>query len=121
MEFADLAGEERLALVALLELAVMADANVSDEEADEIGQLIDAFGDAEYRALVDEVPVRFQSQDDLKAFLETIERPEARELIYGFFLEAAASGAMQGRESELVAWLAEAWDLDVEIDKPPPA
>ncbi len=116
MELSDLREDERLALVALLKVAVVADGSVSDEEVEEIGDVVEAFGEGEYRKLVDEVSRRFQSQDDLKDFLETIERPEARELIYGFFLEEAAPEALRGRESELVAWLADAWKIEVEID-----
>jgi uncharacterized tellurite resistance protein B-like protein len=116
MELQDLRGDERLALVALLKVAIVADGGVSDEEVEEIGDVAEAFGEGEYQKLVDEVAQRFQSADDLKTFLETIERPEARELIYGFFLEEAAGEALQGRESELVAWLAEAWGIEVEID-----
>ena len=116
VELSDLRGDERLALVALLKVAVVADGSVSDEEVEEIGDVVEAFGEREYRELVDEVSRRFQSQDDLKTFLETIERPEARELIYGFFLEEAAPEALRGRESELVAWLADAWKIEVEID-----
>lgn len=116
VELSDLRGDERLALVALLKVAVVADGSVSDEEVEEIGDIVEAFGEREYRELVDEVSRRFQSQDDLKTFLETIERPEARELIYGLFLEEAAPEALRGRESELVAWLADAWKIEVEID-----
>lgn len=116
MDLSDLHADERLALVALLKVAVLADGTISDEEIEEIGDVVEAFGEGEYRKLADEVSRRFQSQDDLKTFLETIERPEARDLIYGFFLEEAAAEALRGRESELVDWLAEAWGIDVEID-----
>jgi uncharacterized tellurite resistance protein B-like protein len=117
MELSDLRGDERLALVALLEVAVVADGSVSDEEVEEIGEVIEAFGEDEYRALVDEVSRRFPTEDDLMSFLETIERPEARELIYAFFLEGAASDALRGRESVLVDWLAETWGIEVKIDE----
>ena len=116
MEFSDLRGDERLALVALLEFAVVADGGVSDEEVEEISDVVEAIGESEYRELVDEVSRRFQSQADLKTFLETIQRPEARDLIYDFFLEQAAGEALRGRESELVDWLAVVWQLKVKID-----
>ncbi len=116
MELLDLRGDERLALVALLKVAVVADGSVSDEEVEEIREVVDAFGEDEYRKLVDEVSQRFQTQDDLMTFLETIQRPEAREFIYGCFLEEAAGEALRGRESELVDWLAEVWQLEVKID-----
>ena len=116
MELSDLRGDERLAVVALLKVAVVADGSVSDEEVEEISDVVEAFGQSEYRKLVDEVSRRFQSQADLKTFLETIQRPEARDLIYDFFLEQAAGEALRGRESELVDWLAVVWQLEVKID-----
>ena len=116
MELSDLRGDERLALVALLETAVVADGSVSDEEVEDIGEVIAAFGDDEYRKLVDEVSQRFRSQDDLMNFLETIQRPEARDLIYGFFLEEAVGEALRGREAELVDRLGKVWNIDVKID-----
>jgi len=116
MELSDLRGDERLALVALLEAAVVADGSVSDHEVEDIQKVVDAFGEDEYRRLVDEVSPRFKSEDNLMDFLETIERPEARDLIYGVFLEEAASEALRGRESDLVDWLAEVWKIDVKIE-----
>jgi uncharacterized tellurite resistance protein B-like protein len=62
MELSDLGGDERLALVALLEVAVVADGSVSDEEVEEIRQVVKAFGEVEYRELVDEVSRRFQTR-----------------------------------------------------------
>ena len=82
MELLDLRGDERLALVALLKVAVVADGSVSDEKIEEISDVVEAFGEGEYRKLVDEVSRRFQSPADLKTFLETIQRPEARELSF---------------------------------------
>jgi uncharacterized tellurite resistance protein B-like protein len=52
MELSDLRGDERLALVALLETAVVADGSVSDEEVEDIREVIDAFGEDQYRGLV---------------------------------------------------------------------
>jgi Tellurite resistance protein TerB len=116
MELSDLRSDERLALVALLEAAVVADGSVSDDEVEDIRKFVDAFGEDEYRKLVDEVSRRFQSRDDLLSFLETIERPEARELIYGLFLQEAAGEVVRGREPQLIAWLAETWGIEVKLD-----
>ena len=100
----------------MLETAVVADGSVSDDEVEGIGEVVAAFGEDEYRKLVDEVS-RFRSQDDLMKFLETIQRPEARDLIYGFLLEEATIGeALRGREAELVDRLAKVWNIDVKID-----
>ena len=69
-------------MVALLKVAVVADGSVSDEKIEEISDVVEAFGEGEYRKLVDEVSRRFQSPADLKTFLETIQGPEARELSF---------------------------------------
>jgi len=115
MDLPNFSAEEKLALVALLKLCVAADGEVSEEELNEIGQVAAALGDEEYRRLVDEADRRFRNDEDLRAFLRTIGRQEARDTIYGVVLEAAASEALQGPEPELLDWLAEAWGIQVEV------
>jgi uncharacterized tellurite resistance protein B-like protein len=53
VELSDLREDERLALVALLKVAVVADGSVSDEEVEEISDVVEGFGESEYRKLVD--------------------------------------------------------------------
>lgn len=118
MELKDLAPEERIAFVALLKATVMADGNVSEEERGRIEEIADEIGEDIYERALDEVERRFADEDSLKKFLGTIARPEAREVIYGTVFELALTNAVEGRESELLAWLANAWQIKVEYEKP---
>jgi hypothetical protein len=117
MELEDLDDNERLALVALLKLVVLSDGKVSAEEIGEIDDVVDAFGEEEYQKLLDQVEGRFPTEAALKKFLPEVTRPDARELIYGLILEAAASEALQGQEPELLAWLGKAWEVEVKFDE----
>jgi hypothetical protein len=118
MELNELTPEERVALVALLELAVEADATVSEDEVDELREIVEAVGEESYRAAAAEVDTRFQSEDELKAFLQTITRQEARELIYEAVLEAALPDAIGAREAALLDWLAKEWAVTVQFEDP---
>ena len=116
MEITDLNQNERIALLALLQRIVAADGRVSDGETDEIADLVDAFGEEAYRHAFDEAGRRFPDEESLKAFLLTIDRPEAREIIMGELLEAAIPGAVEGHESALLGWLSDAWGIEVEYE-----
>ena len=116
MELSDLDHDERLALVAVIELIVGSDAEVSDEEEAEIERVAEAFGDDAYRALATEADDRLADPDALRAFLAGIERQEARELIYGTALAAALPDSVDDRESELLDWLAKTWKVSVTFE-----
>ena len=60
----------------------------------------------------------FRRRQALRAFLASIERQEARELIYGTLIEAAITDTVEGRESELLEWLAKEWKIEVTYDEP---
>jgi uncharacterized tellurite resistance protein B-like protein len=119
VELSDLNEEERIALLALLQTVVAADGRVSDGEREEIAELVEAFGEDGYRRAFDEAGRRFENDDQLKAFLAKTGRPEARELILGMVLEAAIPEAVEGRESELVAWLSDTWDIETRFEDQP--
>jgi hypothetical protein len=116
MEISDLDHDERLALVALIELIVGSDAEVSDDEEAEIDRVAAAFGDEDYRALANEADERFVDEDALRSFLAAIGRQEAREVIYGTALAAALPDAVDERESALLDWLAETWGVTVRFE-----
>ena len=118
MELADLNKEERVALAGLLEFVVMASGQVTDIEQQEIDEIVDALGEDNYRQAVDEVDQRFSDEDALRAFLKTIERQEARELIYGTIIAAAMVDNFEGRESALLEWLAKEWNVAVTYEEP---
>jgi hypothetical protein len=119
MELRDLAHEERLALVALLEMVLESDHTVSDGEVADIDQVVGELGREEYQRLIDEVDRRFPTEDDLKAFLPSITRQDARDLIYGTVLDTAIADAVDPRESDVLDWLATLWNVRVELDGEP--
>jgi hypothetical protein len=118
MELSDLQYDERLALVALVELIGEANTGVTDEESARIQEIVAAFGEDAYRKIAAEADERFTDEDALRDYLREIGRPEARELIYGTALGVAIGDTIQPGESELLDWLADEWKIDVQYDLP---
>jgi hypothetical protein len=119
MELEELNQDERTALVGLMKLTVLSDGNVSEEELEDIEDLVDAFGEEAYESTLDAFEKRFADVESFKAFLAKIGRQDARELIFGTMLEAAGSEAIEGREAELLDWLAKAWNIKIQIEDEP--
>ncbi len=119
MDLEELNQDERTALVGLMKLTVMSDGNVSEEELESVEDLVDAFGEEVYESTLDAFEKRFPDAESFKVFLGKIGRQDARELIFGTVLEAAGSEAIEGREAELLDWLAKAWDIKIEIEDTP--
>ena len=119
MELRDLSHEERLALVALLEVVLESDRAVSDGEVADIDQVVGELGREEYERLVVEVDQRFPTEDELRVFLPSITRQDARELIYGTVLDTAIEDAVDARESAILDWLAALGKVHVEVQGGP--
>ncbi len=119
MELADLNKDEQIALAGLLELVVLASGHATPDEESEIDAIVEALGEARYRAAMDEVDKRFKDERSLRAFLVKIDRQEAREIIYGTVMEAAMTDTVEGRENALLAWLAKEWKVEVTYEEPP--
>jgi hypothetical protein len=115
MELSDLNQDERTALVGLMKLIVMSDGDVSEDELEHVEELVDAFGQSEYERTLNAFEKRFNDEDSFKAFLRTIGRQEARELIFEKILEGAGEGAVEGDEADLLDWLSKAWNVKIEI------
>jgi len=118
MELSDLEKDERLALVALIERVVLADRAVSEEEAEVLPQIVEAFGEDEYRKIALAADDRFADDEALKTFLQGVKREDARELIYGTVMELALADAITGNESELLEWLGKTWNLELKVESP---
>lgn len=116
MELADLNQDERTAVVGLMQMVVFSSGDVSEEELEHVEELVDAFGEEAYQATLDAFEKRFPDGDSFRAFLRTIGRQDARDLIFGTVLEAAGAEAVEDREAELLDWLAKAWDITVAIE-----
>jgi hypothetical protein len=119
MELPDLNQDERTALVGLMKLIVMSDGEVSEDELEEVETLVDAFGDEGYQRTLDTFEKRFQDEESFKKFLKTIGRQEARDLIFGTVLEGAGEGALDSAETGLIDWLAQTWNVKIEIAEDP--
>jgi hypothetical protein len=113
MELSELNADERLALVGLIKDVVVSAGRPSEEEIEEVEEVVDTFGEDAYQKTLDAVEARFSDEEAFKSFLLTIRRQEARDLIYGTILQGAASDAIEGHESELLAWLATAWSIEL--------
>jgi len=112
MELHELSHDELIALVGLLELMGASEGEIPDEEAVRIEGVARQLGEERYRAVAAEVDRRFRDEGELKAFLSTITRRPARELIYGVLFDTAVPGAIDRRESRLLEWLAKEWDIE---------
>jgi len=113
MELQDLNKDEKLAFVGLMELVLIADEVISDEEKEKLESVISKIGISDYRSLIYTYNKTFTSVERFKSFLLTIERQEARELIYGILYEIAQVDFVHSNESSILDWLAENWNLDV--------
>jgi hypothetical protein len=119
MELPDLNQDERTALVGLIKLIVMSDGEVSEDELEDVETLVAAFGDEGYQRTLDAFEKRFQDEESFKKFLKTIGRQEARDLIFGTVLEGAGEGALDNAETGLLDWLAQTWNVKIEIEQDP--
>lgn len=117
LELKDLSEPERLALVALLEVVVAADAHATDGEAKQLARVVRDVGKKTYETTAEEVDRSFKDKAELRSFLATITRREARELIYETVLEVALADAPMQAEAEVLEWLAGIWDIDVQVVK----
>lgn len=113
MTLNDLGHEQKLALVALLKLFAMSDNAIEEGEAEEIGQVAEAFGDALYRELLDEVNERFKDETCLLEFLATIRDRGARDLIYGAIMEESMAAPSVHPRTDLLDWLTTEWQIAV--------
>ena len=119
MELADLNKNEQIALAGLLEFVVLASGRVTPDEETEIDTIVEAIGEANYRVAMDEVDQRLPDEKALRAFLTTIDRQEAREIIYGTVIDAAMTDTVEGHDNSLLAWLAGEWKVEVTYEQPP--
>jgi formylmethanofuran:tetrahydromethanopterin formyltransferase len=111
MHLIDLLPEESLALVALSRAIARADGTITPLEGRAIALMAAELGEATYRKLFAQAAASFPHQAALKEFLASIERPEARSLIYESILALAAADSISPEEEPLMVWLQEAWEI----------
>jgi len=111
MQLIDLLPEESLALVALSRAIARADGAITPLEGRAIALIAAELGEATYRKLFAKAAESFPDQAALKGFLASIERPEARALIYESILALAAADSISAEEEPLMVWLHETWKI----------
>jgi uncharacterized tellurite resistance protein B-like protein len=111
MNLNDLLPEESLALVALSRAVARADGAISPLEGQAIAVMAAELGEATYRKLFAKAAESFPDQAALKKFLASIERPEARALIYEYILALAGADSISEEEEGLMGWLQETWEI----------
>lgn len=116
MNVVDLSRDEKLALVALTELAVISDRDISDNEVAKVEEIVEALGEETFQILAEEAEARFADRDTLKAFLKGIAGQEAREIIYGTVLSESLIDTLPHEQSEFLDWLAKEWQVRVTMD-----
>ena len=111
MKLIDLLPEESLALVALSRAIARADGAITALEGRAIASIAAELGEATYRKLFTKAAESFPDQPALEKFLASIERPEARALIYESILALAAADSISAEEEPLMIWLHETWKI----------
>lgn len=111
MNLNDLLPEESLALVALSRAVARADGVVSELEGEAIAIMAAEIGEATYRRLFAKAAESFPDEAALKKFLGSIERAEARALIYESVLGLAGADSISAEEEGLLGWVREAWGI----------
>ena len=111
MHLIDLLPWESLALVALSRAIARADGTITPLEGRAIAAIAAELGEATYRKLFATAAESFPDEAALKEFLASIERPEARSLIYETVLTLAAADSISAEEEPLMVWLQETWEI----------
>ena len=119
MTLKELSRTEKLALVALTEVAVISDRNITESELDELDAIVDELGEDLFHELAEEAESRFADRPALKTFLKTITNPDARELIYGTALSETLADTLPHEQAEFMGWLATEWNIPVKVDPTP--
>jgi hypothetical protein len=111
-----LSRDEKLALVALTELAVISDCNITDNEVAKVDEIVEALGEETFQELAEEAEKRFADRNTLKAFLKGITRQEARETIYGTVLSESLADTIPHEQAEFMEWLGTEWNVHVTLE-----
>ncbi len=117
MTINELSRDEKLALVALTEVAVISDRDITDTEVAQIEAIVDGLGEDLFQELAEEAERRFAERTSLKTFLTTLTNPDARELIFGTVLNENLANTIPHEQAEFMDWLSKTWDLRVTVEK----
>jgi hypothetical protein len=115
MELDQLDDQECMILVKGIELAIEADGRASASEAEALEGIVARVGQAKYDAAVARADDEIGDLDEFERRLESITRPEARDLIFGTVLELTLDASTGLAEKPVLTRMARAWNLQVDI------
>jgi len=116
MTLKDLSRDEKLALVALTELAVISDRTITDNEVAQVDEIVELIGEEMFQELAEEAERRFAERTALKAFLTTITNQDARESIYGAVLSETLADSLSHEQSQFMDWLKAEWNVSLQVE-----
>lgn len=112
MHAKELQGDERIALCALVDFMIRADAVESTEEKQELLALAAEIGPDVFGAAMRAARERFATVDDALAFAGTVvARQEARSLIHTMLVDMAQADGLAAAEQPLLRAVARMWGL----------
>lgn len=112
MKLSDMTAAEKKAFGSLIRVMIGADREFSDAEASHLASFARELGPDEFRQMVEEAGGHPLDESEVKAEVQSVTRKEVQETIYGVLFGIAAAGAIDVRESRLLDWVTEIWDLD---------
>jgi uncharacterized tellurite resistance protein B-like protein len=109
-----LTDQEGLALIALAREIVSLDGRLPDAEREALDNVAAELGPERYDALLEHSNRLTGTDEELEEIVGAVERPAAREAIYGALFDLASTSSIDPAELELLDWLAEVWELEVD-------
>ena len=103
---------EKQALGGLVRALVGADGQYSAAEVAGLQKTAEYLGEEAFWQLVNESVHQHLDDKVLEERALAVERPEAREAIYGVLFGIAAAGTVVDQEGKLLDWLASTWGLE---------
>ena len=110
-ELSDLNPTEQAALVALVKIGSRSDNTVSRTEELMLEVLRDRLGAETYTELALHVDRHIVDQASLRRLLQSVTRPEARELILGTALQILSAETVNSAEDRVLSLASETWNL----------
>ena len=112
MKLNQMTDSEKQAVGALVRVLVGVDGEYSAAEVSGLQKTAEYLGEDEFWKQVNDSGRRELDQAALDELAGAVERPEAREAIYGVLFGIAAAGTVVSDEGKLLDWLAETWGLE---------
>ena len=111
VQLTDLEAHEQLALTGLIRFLVRIDGEFSPAEVSALTVLSKDIGSALFWQKMSQAQRELESADDVLGVVESVQRREVREWIYGVLMGIAAVEGMKESESELLDWLFTTWEM----------